>query len=97
MFPVEIDLDQVRRQRETGFMGLGQVLKSFRDRAVDFPVYNRTSGVDGYLHTLGKLETPGQGSKAGLPSSPASLLPSTEATAPLGTGLPPAAGKTVTG
>jgi len=97
MFPIEIDLDQVRRQRETGFMGLGQVLKSFRDRAVDFPVYDRASGVDGYLHTLGKLETPGQGSKAGLPSSNAPLVPSTDATAPEAAGLPLAAGKTVTG
>ena len=32
IFPIEIDLDQVRRQRNTGMKGLGQVLKSFRDR-----------------------------------------------------------------
>ena len=97
MFPIEIDLDQVRRQRETGFMGLGQVLKSFRDRAVDFPVYDRASGVDGYLHTLGKLETPGQGSKAGLPLSAAPVVPSMDATESHAAGLPFAAGKTVTG
>jgi len=65
MFPIEIDLDMVRRQRETGLKGLGQVLKSFRDRAVDFEVYDRSSGVDAYLHTLGPLETPQQGSRAG--------------------------------
>jgi hypothetical protein len=41
------------------------VLKSFRDRACDFPVYDRNSGVDAYLHTLGPLETPKQGSRAG--------------------------------
>lgn len=65
LFPIEIDLDQVRRQRETGMMGLGQVLKSFRDRGVDFPVYDRASGADAYLHSLGPLEMPRQGSRAG--------------------------------
>ena len=44
MFPIEVDLDMVRRQRETGLRGLGQVLKSFRDREAEFPVYDRTSG-----------------------------------------------------
>ena len=66
MFPIEIDLDQVRRQRETGMKGLGQVLKSFRDRSVDFSVYDRNSGSDAYLGTLGPLEIPRQGSRAGL-------------------------------
>jgi predicted amidohydrolase len=66
MFPIEIDLDMVRRQRETGMKGLGQVLKSFRDRDVDFTVYDRASGVDSYLQTLGPLETPLQGARAGL-------------------------------
>ncbi len=56
----------VPRQRETGMKGLGQVLKSFRDRAVDFSVYDRTSGTDTYLKTLGPLEIPQQGSRAGL-------------------------------
>lgn len=66
MFPIEIDLDVVRRQRETGIKGLGQVLKSFRDREADFPVYDRSSGTDAYLHTLGPLEMPAQGSRAGV-------------------------------
>ena len=66
MFPIEMDLSQVRRQRETGMKGLGQVLKSFRDRPADFPVYDRTSGTDSYLHRLGPLEIPKQGSRAGL-------------------------------
>ena len=66
LFPLEIDLDQVRRQRETGLRGLGQVLKSFRDRPVDFPVYDRGSGTDSYLQTLGPLEMPSKGSDAGL-------------------------------
>ena len=66
MFPIEIDLDQVRRQRETGIKGLGQVLKSFRDRDVDFDVYNRLSGSDAYLHGLGPLEMPTKGTPSRL-------------------------------
>ena len=66
IIPIEIDLDQVRRQRETGMRGLGQLLKSFRDRPVDFPVYDRASGSDAYLQGLGPLAMPAQGSRAGL-------------------------------
>ena len=66
MFPFEIDLDLVRRQRETGMRGLGQVLKSFRDRPVNFPIYDPASGSDAYLHTLGPLEMPAKGTQAGL-------------------------------
>lgn len=65
MFPIEIDLDHVRRQRETGMRGLGQVLKSFRDRSAEFPVY-QPGYRSAYLDTLGKLEMPKQNSKAGL-------------------------------
>ncbi|MEF3047083.1 carbon-nitrogen hydrolase family protein [Pseudotabrizicola sp. L79] len=61
MFPIELDLDQVRRQREFGIKGLGQVLKSFRDRDVEFTVYDRASGSDAYLHQLGPLQMPRQG------------------------------------
>lgn len=66
MFPIEVDLDQVRRQREMGLKGLGQVLKSFRDRSTDFSVYDRASGTDAYLKTLGPLEMHAKGSRAGL-------------------------------
>ncbi len=65
-FPIEIDLSMVRRQRETGLKGLGQVLKSFRDRSADFSIYDRASGTDAYLKSLGPLELPRQGSRAGL-------------------------------
>jgi predicted amidohydrolase len=65
MIPLEIDLAQVRRQRETGLRGLGQVLKSFRDRSADFPVYDRAAGADAYLHTLGPLRMPARGSRDG--------------------------------
>ena len=64
--PLEIDLDQVRRQREFGLKGLGQPLKSFRDRAVDFDVYRRDSTNYGYLDSLGPLEVPKRGSRAGI-------------------------------
>ena len=55
--PMEIDFDVVRRQRERGLLGLGQPLKSFRDRPMEFPVY----GPDfdrRYLYSLGPLAKP---------------------------------------
>lgn len=59
VMPVEVDFAKVRRERERGLRSnLGQPLKSFRDRDVDFTVYQRDSGVDGYLHTLGPLTKP---------------------------------------
>ena len=92
MLPIEIDLDRVRRSREVGLKGLGQPLKSFRDRAVDFSVYDRASGVAAYLNTLGPLEKMSRNSKAGLgfgthlvPSAPP-ILP-----APRSPQVPPAA------
>ncbi|SES78891.1 carbon-nitrogen hydrolase family protein [Oceanicella actignis] len=75
MFPIEIDFDLVRRQRETGLKGLGQVLKSFRDREVDFPVYDRASGADAWLHTLGPLEMPRKGSTAAAPAPDPRIAP----------------------
>lgn len=76
MFPIEIDLDQVRRQREHGMRGLGQVLKSFRDRSTDFSVYDRTSGTDAYLNTLGPLHIPTKGSRIGIEDAYAPVLTS---------------------
>lgn len=64
--PVEINLDRVRREREVGIRGLGQPLKSFRDRPVDFPVYQRGGPAEAYLHSLGPLSKPERGSRAGL-------------------------------
>ncbi len=65
--PVEIDLSRVRREREVGVRGLGQTLKSFRDRPVEFPVYQRNNAIDVYLHSLGPLtkpvRTPGVGTE----------------------------------
>jgi hypothetical protein len=57
IIPIEIDLDQVRRSRTHGIRGLGQMMKSFRDRPADFPVYER--GFDtGYLESLGPVAQP---------------------------------------
>ena len=57
IIPIEIDLELVRRSRERGMRGLGQMAKSFRDRPAEFPVYRE--GFDtSYLDGLGALTTP---------------------------------------
>ncbi len=66
MIPVEIDLERVRRERAVGIRGLGQPLKSFRDRRVDFHVYRPEAFDNGYLESLGRLDRPRRGSRAGL-------------------------------
>ncbi len=58
IIPVEIDFDKVRRERERGLRGLGQPLKSFRDRAVHFSVYEKSAETSAYLDSLGTLEKP---------------------------------------
>ena len=57
IIPIEVDFEQVRRSRERGIRGLGQMAKSFRDRPAEFPVYQK--GFDtGYLDSLGPVATP---------------------------------------
>ena len=68
IIPLEIDLEQVRRQRAAGSMGLGQHHKSFRDRAVEFDVYNREHFDKSYLDSLGPLTMLQKGSQVGLES-----------------------------
>ena len=58
IIPIEIDFDQVRRQRKRGIRGLGQPLKSFRDQPVEFDVYHQDKFNYDYLESLGKLEKP---------------------------------------
>ncbi|NYS61656.1 carbon-nitrogen hydrolase family protein [Vreelandella salicampi] len=58
VMPIEIDLNRVRRERETGLRGLGQPLKSFRDRDVDFSLYRSENGSSPFLDTLGALAKP---------------------------------------
>jgi len=66
MIPIEIDLDRVRRSREVGLRGLGQPLKSFRDRTIRFPIYGDGADKRSYLDNLGPLEKPQRRSSAGL-------------------------------
>ncbi len=66
MIPIEINLDRVRRSREVGLRGLGQPLKSFRDRKVQFPVYAVGAPASPYLRSLGPLEKQKRGSLAGI-------------------------------
>lgn len=55
--PIEINLEKVRRSRELGVLRLGQPLKSFRDRPVEFGIY--TPGVKHpALEGLGPLIKP---------------------------------------
>ncbi len=60
IIPVQLHLEQVRWEREHGILGLGQVLKSFRDRRVDFPVYRPENFDNSYLNSLGPLEKRGK-------------------------------------
>ncbi len=60
IFPVEVDFDQVRRVRKRGWHGMGQVLKSFRDRPVDFPVCGDRGLVFDGLRSLGPMQMPGR-------------------------------------
>lgn len=73
IIPIEVDLDIVRRQRETGLKGLGQTLKSFRDRDANFPIYDRAVADTRYLDSLGALEMPQRGSRAGLDIRPGTM------------------------
>ena len=74
IMPVEINLSRVRREREVGIRGLGQPLKSFRDRPVRFDVYNPQLFDHSYLNSLGVLEKPtrpqfGNGASASAPGN----------------------------
>jgi len=58
IIPVEVDMALVNRVRERGTMGLGQVLKSFRDSELDFPAYAPGKRRSKALETLGELAMP---------------------------------------
>ncbi len=58
LFPIEIDVSRARRSREIGLKGLGQPLKSFRDRTVKFPVYGDDWHEHGFFEGLGPLRKP---------------------------------------
>lgn len=54
LIPLEFDLDRVKRSRESGILRLGQTLKSFRDRNVEFDIYEKGKKFP-YLESLGAL------------------------------------------
>ena len=66
LIPFEIDLERVGRSREVGLRGLGQQLKSFRDRRVEFEVYSPQAREWPYLNSLGPLEKADRGSHVGI-------------------------------
>ncbi len=57
LLPIEIDIDLVKQRRERGILGLGQPLKSFRDRKMYFDIYARGKKHP-YLKELGELKKP---------------------------------------
>lgn len=54
----EVDFDQVRRARERGWHGLGQVLKSFRDAPARFPLHESPEARRAAFSNLGELAIP---------------------------------------
>lgn len=87
LFPLEIDMAQVRVSRERGIMRLGQVLKSFRDSEMDFSQMYAAMDKSDYLDSLGPLSKPSRAT-----SSPSPALASREPTpkAPTTPAMPPA-------
>ncbi len=81
VIPIEINIEQVRRQRECGLRGLGQPLKSFRDGEMQYPIYQPGQKAESFLGSLGPLELPARGSMAGVgvpaPGSNKVTLPET--------------------
>lgn len=57
LIPLELDIERVKRSRESGILRLGQTLKSFRDRNVDFDIYENGKKF-AYLESLGPLSKP---------------------------------------
>jgi len=70
IIPVEIDLARLRHEREHGARGLGQPLKSFRDRACDFDVYRDRTRPGEALAALGPLVKPGDRPGTDAPTGP---------------------------
>jgi hypothetical protein len=50
-----MDLERVRRSRREGLLGLGQVLKSFRDTEIDYPQYASNGRSSSELRSLGPM------------------------------------------
>lgn len=58
VFPIEVDLDHVRRVRQRGWHGLGQALKSFRDSPADLGRHINERARNPQLVALGELAMP---------------------------------------
>lgn len=57
IFPLELNIERVRRSRELGVLRLGQPLKSFRDHIGQFRIYEAGAHLP-YLNSLGPLIKP---------------------------------------
>ncbi|MEE9433280.1 MAG: carbon-nitrogen hydrolase family protein [Sphingorhabdus sp.] len=55
---LDIDFEKVRKDREKGWNGLGQVMKSFRDSNVEFPIHADLQQRKRALEALGPLAMP---------------------------------------
>ena len=64
IMPLKLDLDHVREVRETGWNNLSQPLKSFRDRALAYPPYDKGQRSE-YLDSLGPLRVPPRAGRRG--------------------------------
>ena len=69
VIPIEVDFDYVRRVRERGWHGLGQVLKSFRDAAHTFAPYAQ-GAASAALNRLGPLNKPDPSDQGGSLDAP---------------------------
>jgi hypothetical protein len=69
LIPVELDLERAAHARRRGFKGLGQTLKSFRDRRVEFDLYKSRGHCAEYLASLGRLEKNGPNRAPIMPQS----------------------------
>lgn len=58
IIPVELDFTRVRRERQRGLMQLGQPLKSYRDRPIDFSQAQDSVEINQYLNSLGEIQKP---------------------------------------
>ncbi|MEB2777405.1 carbon-nitrogen hydrolase family protein [Algoriphagus sp. D3-2-R+10] len=57
IFPIELNIDRVKRSRELGVLRLGQPLKSLRDHIGEFSIYQPGTKLP-YLDSLGPLIKP---------------------------------------
>ena len=69
LIPIDMDPAVARRCRATGMSGLGQTLKSFRDRDFDFSVCNPDGPAAPYLQNPKPLVKPSRHPHSGPPAT----------------------------